>query len=91
MERKLLLQTESEQSRLLNDSPKVIPEVVYTKPSQELEDFPSKDKLVKNGLPNLVLGEDCSPLENYSKIAAGLPSFPVSLSSGHIFINLFKL
>ncbi|XP_054789628.1 uncharacterized protein At5g08430-like [Prosopis cineraria] len=79
MDRKLLLQTQSEQSRLLNDRPKVIPDILYTKPSQEPEDTPGKDKLEvtpskdkqeQNGLPKYVPGEPCIPLGNAYRTTA---------------------
>ncbi|XP_028800624.1 uncharacterized protein At5g08430-like [Neltuma alba] len=79
MDRKLLLQTQSEQSRLLNDKPKVIPDLLHGKPSQEPEDTlskdklevaPSKGKLEQNGLPKFVLGEPHTPLGNPSKTTA---------------------
>lgn len=96
MDQKMELESQWEQSRLLNDSPKVIPEVVSTKPSEELEDSSRKDKRERNGLPELVLGEACSPPGNHSNgsnpavnnrtDATGLPCFSVSPSFSHICV-----
>ncbi|KAK4278095.1 hypothetical protein QN277_015987 [Acacia crassicarpa] len=79
MDRKLLLQTQSEQSRLLNDRPKIIPDVLHIKSSQEPEDTPSKDKpeatpckdkLEQNGFPKFAPGEPRTPLGNPSTTTA---------------------
>lgn len=82
MDRKLQLQTQTEQSRLLNQKPKVIPDVVYNKPSQDPEDTPGedelevtpfKDKAEQNGVPKFVPVETCTPRGYPTKITAGLP------------------
>ncbi|XP_073226041.1 uncharacterized protein At5g08430-like isoform X2 [Cicer arietinum] len=58
MDRKLKLESPSEQSRLLSEIPKVIPEMVYTNMSPK--DSSSKDKLDQNDLPELATGDTCN-------------------------------
>ncbi|XP_057434255.1 zinc finger CCCH domain-containing protein 19-like isoform X2 [Lotus japonicus] len=65
LDRKLKLETPLEQSLLLSNIPKVIPEIVDTNPSPE--GSPSKDKLEQNGLPELAIGETCDSDGCYSK------------------------
>nr|XP_012569745.1 kinesin-like protein KIN-5C [Cicer arietinum] len=58
MDRKLKLESPSEQSRLLSEIPKVIPEMVYTNMSPK--DSSSKGKLDQNDLPELATGDTCN-------------------------------
>ncbi|RDX73550.1 hypothetical protein CR513_46825, partial [Mucuna pruriens] len=59
MDQKLKLETPLEQSRLLNEIPKVIPEIVNTNLSPE--GSPRKDKLEQNGLSELAAsGKTCN-------------------------------
>ena len=62
MDRKLLLETPSEQARLLQDCQKVIPEMVDIKLSQE--DFP---QLEQDNLPELSLEETNKTIGNNSE------------------------
>ncbi|KAK7333051.1 hypothetical protein VNO80_29811 [Phaseolus coccineus] len=62
---KLKLETQLEQSRLLNDIPKVIPEIVDTALSRE--GSPRIDKLEQNGLSELASGQTCNSVGHYSK------------------------
>jgi len=54
-----------EQSRLLNDIPKVIPEIVDT--TLSAEGSPRIDKLEQNGLSELASGQTCNSVGHYSK------------------------
>ncbi|KAK7333050.1 hypothetical protein VNO80_29810 [Phaseolus coccineus] len=62
---KLKLETQLEQSRLLNDIPKVIPEIGDTTLSPE--GSPRIDKLEQNGLSELASGQTCNSVGHYSK------------------------
>ncbi|XLT50130.1 hypothetical protein S245_043297 [Arachis hypogaea] len=55
MDRKTKLETPSEQSRLLSDIPKVIPEIVDVKSSPEAS--PRKDDIEQNDLLEFAIGE----------------------------------
>ncbi|CAL0301391.1 unnamed protein product [Lupinus luteus] len=65
IERKLKLQTASEQSRLLSDIPKVIPEIVDSKLSPK--NSPRNDRLEGNGLPELAMGKTSNSVGRYPK------------------------
>ncbi|KAL2333170.1 hypothetical protein Fmac_014383 [Flemingia macrophylla] len=65
MDQKLKLETPIEQSRLLNDIPKVIPEEVHTILSPA--GSPREDKLEQNGLIELASGKTCNTVGCYSK------------------------
>ncbi|CAJ2640614.1 unnamed protein product [Trifolium pratense] len=64
MDQKQKLESPSEQSRLLSEIPKVIPEMVDTNLSPE--DSFGKDKLDQNDIPELAIGEICNSVEQYS-------------------------
>ncbi|KAL9320212.1 hypothetical protein ACSQ67_012051 [Phaseolus vulgaris] len=64
-DQKLKLETQLEQSRLLNDIPKVIPEIVDTTLSQE--GSPRIDKVEQNGLSELASGQTSNSVGHYSK------------------------
>ncbi|XP_058744454.1 uncharacterized protein LOC131617094 [Vicia villosa] len=59
--RKMKLESPSEQLRLLSEIPKVISEMVDTR-----EDSSKEDKLEQNDLSELAIGENCSSFEQYS-------------------------
>ncbi|XP_058787778.1 uncharacterized protein At5g08430-like isoform X1 [Vicia villosa] len=61
IDRKMKLESPSEQTRLLSEIPKVIPEMVDTR-----EDSSREDKLEQNDLSELAIGENCSSVEQYS-------------------------
>ncbi|RZB81176.1 hypothetical protein D0Y65_030781 [Glycine soja] len=65
MDQKLKLETPLEQSRLLNDIPKVIPEIVDN--TLSLKASPTKDKLEQNGLSELASGKTCNSAGRHSK------------------------
>ncbi|XP_068495486.1 zinc finger CCCH domain-containing protein 44-like isoform X4 [Phaseolus vulgaris] len=65
IDQKLKLETQLEQSRLLNDIPKVIPEIVDT--TLSAEGSPRIDKLEQNGLSELASGQTCNSVGHYSK------------------------
>ncbi|XP_019419914.1 PREDICTED: uncharacterized protein At5g08430-like isoform X2 [Lupinus angustifolius] len=65
IEQKLKLQTASEQSRLLSDIPKVIPEIVDSKLSQK--NPPRNDRREGNGLPELAMGKTSNSVGRYPK------------------------
>ncbi|TKY47340.1 zinc finger CCCH domain-containing protein 44 isoform X1 [Spatholobus suberectus] len=65
MDQKLKLEVPSEQSRLLNDIPKVIPDIIDTNLSPE--GSPRKDKLEQNGLSELASGKTCNSVGCYCK------------------------
>ncbi|MED6137722.1 hypothetical protein PIB30_067586 [Stylosanthes scabra] len=65
MDRKMKLETPSEQSRLLSDIPKVIPEMVVTKSSPE--GSPRKDDNDQNDLLEFAIGETHNPIELHSR------------------------
>ena len=91
MDRKMKLETLSEQLRLLSDIPKVIPEIVDAKPSPE--GSPSKDNIEQNDMLELATAETCNSVGRNSKHSgfachlndttdvAGLPGFPVCTPS----------
>ncbi|CAJ1960723.1 unnamed protein product [Sphenostylis stenocarpa] len=62
---KLKLETHVEQSRLLNDMPKVIPEIVDT--TRSPDGSPIRDKFEQNGLSELSSGQTCNSVGHYSK------------------------
>ncbi|XP_068495492.1 uncharacterized protein [Phaseolus vulgaris] len=65
IDQKLKLETQLEQSRLLNDIPKVIPEIDDTTLSQE--GSPRIDKVEQNGLSELASGQTSNSVGHYSK------------------------
>jgi hypothetical protein len=64
MDQKQKLESASEQSRLLSEIPKVIPELVGTNLSPE--DSSRKDMLEQKDLPELPIGETCDAFGKYS-------------------------
>ncbi|AES70866.2 zinc finger CCCH domain protein [Medicago truncatula] len=64
MDQKQKLESAAEQSRLLSEIPKVIPELVGTNLSPE--DSSRKDMLEKKDLPELDIGETCDAFGQYS-------------------------
>jgi len=64
MDQKQKLESTSEQSRLLSEIPKVIPELVGTNLSPE--DSTGKDMLEQKDLPELPIGETCNGFGQYS-------------------------
>ncbi|KAK2442055.1 hypothetical protein QL285_013280 [Trifolium repens] len=64
MDQKQKLESPSEQSRLLSEIPKVIPEMVCNNLSPE--DSSRNDKLDQNDLPELAIGEACNSVEQFS-------------------------
>ncbi|XP_027933190.1 uncharacterized protein At5g08430-like isoform X2 [Vigna unguiculata] len=65
LDQRLKLETQFEQSRLLNDMPKVIPEIVGTTLSPD--GSPRRDKLEQGGLSELASGQTCNSVGQYSK------------------------
>lgn len=97
MDKKLKLQTPSEQSRLLSDIPKVIPEMVDNNLSPE--GSPRKDRLEQNGLPELAMEKTSNSGGCYPKHSSfarwlnnttGLPGLPVCTPS-LFFISIVSL
>lgn len=95
MDQKLKLETPLEQSRLLNDIPNVIPEILDT--SLSADGSPREDNLEQSGLSELTSGKNCDSVGHYPKHSsfahipdnrpdvAGLLGFPVCTSA------LFKI
>jgi len=86
----------SEQSRLLSELPKVIPELVDTNLSPE--DSSRKDKLGQNDLQEVAIGETCNSGGQYSTHngfaqcldkridVVGLSGFPIYTPSSFIYL-----
>jgi len=64
MDQKQKLESAAEQSRLLSEIPKVIPELVGTDLSPE--DSSRRDMLEQEDLPELAIGETCDAFGQYS-------------------------
>ena len=96
MDQKQKLESPSEQSRLLNEIPKVIPEMIDT--SLSPEDSSKRDKLEQNDLPELAIGETCNSVRQYSTHdgfaqclvkrtdVLGLSGFPIYAPSSFIYL-----
>jgi len=100
MDRKQKLESTSEQSRLLSELPKVIPELVDTNLSPE--DSSRKDKLEQNELQEVAIGETCNSGGQYSTHngfaqcldkrtdVVGLSGFLICTPSSFIYIVCFN-
>jgi hypothetical protein len=96
MDQKQKLESPSEQSRLLSEIPKVIPEMVCNNLSPE--DSSRNDKLDQNDLPELAIGEACNSVEQFSTHGdfaqcldkrtdvVGLSGFPIYTPSAFIYL-----
>jgi len=96
MDQKQKLESASEQSRLLSEIPKVIPELVGTNLSPE--DSSRKDKLEQNDLQEVAIGETCNSGGQYSTHngfalcldkrtdVVGLSGFPIYTPSSFIYL-----
>jgi hypothetical protein len=79
MDQKQKLENPSEQSRLLGEIPKVIPEMVDTNLSPEKSS--RKDKVEQIDLPELVIGETCNSGADF----LGLSGFPIHTPFSFIY------
>jgi hypothetical protein len=96
MDQKQKLESPSEQSRLLSEIPKVIPEMVDTNLSPD--DSSRKDKLEQNDLPELAIEETYNSVEQSSTHGGfaqcldkrtdvlGLSGFPIYTPCAFIYL-----